>query len=358
MSKKIIKAIVVIVVLAVVYFAYSQYQAAQAAERAKFATGNGRLEATEVYVTSDLGGEIAEILVERGALVKKGDLLVKMDTRRLRANRASAVAKMESKKAVKQSEEANVQVAQCEVTVAQAGIEQQKSLLVAVQSRYERVKGLVAKEAETQQTLENAQANYESTKAQYEAAEATLAQKQANLAVSQAKVAEAAADIAEAEADIASIDVDLEKSNLYASRDGRIQYNLAYAGEVISAGGRVLNLADMTDVYLAFFLPARQAGKLAIGTEARIVLDALPQYPIPAAITFVASTAQFTPKTVETEVEREKLMFRVEARVDETLLQKHIEYIKTGMPGVAWVKLDDGTEWPANLQFNVPAENN
>lgn len=124
---------------------------------------------------------------------------------------------------------------------------------------------------------------------------------------------------------------------------------VAQPGEVLGAGGRVLNVIDLSDVYITFFLPETVAGRVALGTEVRLVLDAAPQYVIPAQVSFVASTAQFTPKTVETASERQKLMFRVKARIDRALLAKHLEQVKTGLPGVAWVRLDAQQPWPANL---------
>jgi len=92
---------------------------------------------------------------------------------------------------------------------------------------------------------------------------------------------------------------------------------------------------------------------VALGAEARLVIDAAPQYVIPARVTYVASVAQFTPKTVETQSEREKLMFRVKARIDPELLKQHMEQVKTGLPGMAYLKLDADAEWPANLAINV-----
>ena len=62
---------------------------------------------------------------------------------------------------------------------------------------------------------------------------------------------------------------------------------------------------------MTIYLPAEQAGKLALGDEARIILIPFPQYVLPATISFVATEAQFTPKSVETAEERQKLMFRV-----------------------------------------------
>src|SRR5699024_2448885 len=95
------------------------------------------------------------------------------------------------------------------------------------------------------------------------------------------------------------ITADLDDSVLKAPRNGRIQYRVAEPGEVLGAGGRVLNMVDLSDVYMTFFLPTEDAGKVALGSEVHIVLDAAPNIVIPAKTTFVASVAQFTPKTVE-----------------------------------------------------------
>jgi HlyD family secretion protein len=105
---------------------------------------------------------------------------------------------------------------------------------------------------------------------------------------------------------------------------------------------------------MTFFLPTAAAGKVRMGTEVRLVLDAAPQYVIPAQVSFVADVAQFTPKTVETAEERQKLMFRIKARIDPELLKKHIRYVKTGLPGMAYVRIDSKAQWPERLKVRTP----
>ena len=109
---------------------------------------------------------------------------------------------------------------------------------------------------------------------------------------------------------------------------------------MLGAGGKVLNIVDLSDVYMTFFLPTAAAGRVAIGSEVHLVLDAAPQYVVPARVTFVADVAQFTPKTVETAEERQKLMFRIKAKIPPDLLKKYIRQVKTGLPGMAYVRLD------------------
>ena len=75
---------------------------------------------------------------------------------------------------------------------------------------------------------------------------------------------------------------------------------------------------------------------------------------IPAPVSSAASQGQFPPKGGETASERQKLMFRVRAQISQELLRKHLNQVKTGLPGVAWVKLDAKAEWPQNLSVRVP----
>lgn len=123
---------------------------------------------------------------------------------------------------------------------------------------------------------------------------------------------------------------------------------------MLDAGGKVLNMVDLTDVYMTFFLPTDEAGRVRQGAEVHLVLDALPQAVIPARATYVADVAQFTPKTVETAVERQKLTFRIKAHIDKELLRKHIHKVKIGLPGMAYVQLDPKAEWPAHLKVRIP----
>ncbi|MBH1965286.1 MAG: HlyD family efflux transporter periplasmic adaptor subunit, partial [Comamonadaceae bacterium] len=168
------------------------------------------------------------------------------------------------------------------------------------------------------------------------------------------QVAGARAAVAAATATLARVKADIDDSALFAPRAGRVQYRIAQPGEVLGAGGKLLNMVDLSEVYLTFFLPEAAAGRLALGSDVHIVLDAAPQYVIPARVSFVSSTAQFTPKTVETASEREKLMFRIKAQIDRELLLKHLQQVKTGVPGVAWVRLDPKQPWPPELSVKVP----
>jgi HlyD family secretion protein len=327
--KKLIIILVVFSILALTFYLYKNYQYNKIYNNLAFAYGNGRLEATEINIASKLAGKIDDIYVKEGDFVQANQKLAHIETNTLNASKMQALA--------------IVKVKEAELAAAQATVLQKISNLNNAENRYKRAKSLIVKNATSLQTYENDLAIYESAKAE--------------LAVAQANVKQAHAAIEAAIADVNRIDVDIKDSTIVAPLKGRIQYRIAEPGEVVSSGGRLLNLVDLTDVYMTFFLPEGTAGKVRLGAPARILLDAIPNYPIPATISYVASTAQFTPKTVETKVEREKLMFRIKARIAPELLSRYIQYVKTGLPGVAWVKINPDVPWPDFLKVKTVVNN-
>jgi HlyD family secretion protein len=177
---------------------------------------------------------------------------------------------------------------------------------------------------------------------------------EAALRATQVQVVATEAAIEAAQASIERIEVDIADSTLRAPRVGRVLYRLAEPGEVLGAGGKVLTLLDLTDVYMVIFLPATVAGRVPLGAQARIVLDAAPEYVVPAEVSFVAPRAQFTPKQVETQSVRETLAFRVKVRIDPGLLARYEDLVKTGVPGVAYVQVRPETPWPEHLTPRLP----
>jgi HlyD family secretion protein len=252
--------------------------------------------------------------------------------------------------------EAVVRQREAEHTAAKANIAVRQAQLDAASARLARVEPMAAKDYETKQALDDARAATNGAGAAVAGAQAELAAAEAGISAAKAGVVNAKAAVIAAQATIDRIQADIDDSSLKTPRDGRVQYKVAEEGEVLPPGGRVLNLVDLGDVYMTFYLPTQQAGAVAIGAESRIKLDAFPEYVIPATITYVASVAQFTPKTVETEVERQKLMFRLKANVAPALLRKYKQMIKTGVPGMAYVKLDSKAEWPDNLAVRLPQQ--
>lgn len=313
------------------------------------ASGNGRIEATEIDISTKTAGRIKDILAAEGDFVTAGQVLARMDTEQIEAQRRQAEAQL--RRAVISVDTAKSIVVQreAEQEAAIAVVEQREAQLDAAERKFQRSKQLVSTNSVSQQTYDDDFANKKAASANVSAARAQRAAAEAAISAAKAQVVDAEAAVSAAQAAIESIAAEIKDSVLVSPRDGRVQYRVAQPGEVLSAGGRVLNLVDLGDVYMTFFLPTAEAGRVQIGAEARIRLDAAPQWPVPATVTYVADVAQFTPKTVETEEERQKLTFRIKARIPPALLREHIQQVKTGLPGVAYVRLDPDVPWPADL---------
>jgi HlyD family secretion protein len=290
------------------------------------AWGNGRIEADDIDITPKYAGRIAELLVEEGDLVKAGQIVARMDTRDLEASLRRA--------------EAEIRQAQHARQEAEASIEQQKSTLTLARQEFERTRTLLERGFATREL-------YDQRRQQIDVAAAGL-----KAATARAGEAEHAIDAARQAAELYKINI--AEGVLTAPRDARVLYRLVATGEVVGAGAKIFTLLDISSVYMTVFLPTEDAGKVALGAEGRIVLDAYPALVIPAAVSFVSAKSQFTPKTVETRSERDKLMFRVKVRIAPDLLARHAESVRTGLPGIAYIRTDAQAPWPARLAPNVP----
>lgn len=293
---------------------------------AGIAKTNGRIEATQVDVAPKYAGRLSEVSVEEGDPVTQGQVVAQISSPEYEAQLRGA-----------QSEVLRAQQAKAE---AEALIAQRNSDVRLATVELQRTQELVKNGHATQQTLDHRRSTHTSAMAALRAAVAQ--REQANFAVKTAT--------SEVER-LKSVLADLV---LRSPRNGRVLYKLRRAGEVVAAGTPVLSILDLRDVYMTIFLPAAEAGRLQLGGEARIVLDPVPQYVIPATISFVAPEAQFTPKTVETREEREKLVFRVKLQIDPDVLKAHEGVVKTGVRGMGFVRTNRSVPWPDRLQVKLP----
>ena len=280
--------------------------------------GNGRLEATEVQIASKTPGRLAEVLVDEGDKVTKGQLLARMDTRTLEAQRRQA--------------EAEVIRARENLSAAQANVQLRQSEQLLAHQELKRSQELFKRGFASGQIIDQQQSRFDTGNAA--------------VAAARAQVSAVGAGIGAAQAEVAQLTSEIDDSSLRAPIDGVIQLRMAEPGEVLGAGGRVLLLIDPNDQYMNLYLAASVAGRLAVGDEARVLLDALPGQPLPAKISFVAAKSQFTPKEVETRDERQKLVFRVKLHLTQP---SAVPQAKPGMPGNGYVRTAP-IDWPANLQ--------
>lgn len=349
--KKLLWPIAAVLVLTLL--GYYLWQRFQQPDTQGLISGNGRIEATEIDIASKLPGQLEQVLVKEGEFVEAGQILAKIKVSSLEAQLNEAQAQQQQAENAVLTAQAQVAMRQSDKAAMLAMVSQRETELNAAQRRLKRTEILAKEGASSLQQLDDDRSNVQRAIAALNTAQAQVASADAAIKATQAQVIGAESAVKAVKATIQRIQFDLDDSQLKAPLKARVQYRIAEPGEMIAAGGKVLNLIDLSNVYMTFFLPETVVGQVAIGTEVRIVLDAAPNVVIPAKVSYVADTAQFTPKTVETQSERQKLMFRVKAQVDQAVLQKYMTQVKTGLPGVAWIKLDPKLAWPAQLSRKV-----
>ena len=326
MSKKtlIIVAVVVLVGAGVAWWLLSKPKLPPG-----FAGGNGRLEATQVDIAAKYAGRLKTVDANEGDTLEPGQVVATIDTEPLGAQLRAAQAKIKE--------------AQDHLRTAQAQERVKKSELDYAEKQYKRSKQLVTSGAVSGQEADVDLARVES-------ARAALIGVQAQVVASQSAIDAQTAESERLKAVIAD-------NTLRSPIRARVQARLAEPGEVVAEGGKVLSTLDLSDVYMYVFLPTDATGKLSLGADARIVLDALPGYPIKAQVSYISPNAQFTPKTVETAEERHNLTFRVKLQVTNKEGLRALErMVKVGVPGMGYVQLDPSAEWPKNLHLRPPSE--
>lgn len=317
--------IIIIFFLAGAIGGYLYWQSEQEDMPNYIASGNGRIEAEETHVAAKYAGRVIDILFDEGDMVKEGDIIAHIDAADLEAQRNGA--------------KANLAAAQNAVAEAEAGITHREAELDLAQAEEQRAKALVGRGV---------------SKELYDQRVASVKTAKAALKVGTAQLASAENQVETAQSEIDRLGILIGDAVLKAPMSGRVQYRLAEPGEVLSAGSRVVTILDLENVYMTIFLPAKDIGQIIVGSEARIILDAVPNLVIPAKVSFISSEAQFTPREVETREEREKLMFRVKIRVPKDLLAQHIDKVRTGLPGVGYILLGEDHQWPDHLKVNIP----
>jgi HlyD family secretion protein len=289
-------------------------------------SGNGRIESVQVDIAAKYGGRIKEILAREGDLVSAGQILAIMDTVELEADLAKGKA---------QVAEAEEDAAEATATIAQKDSE-----LKLAEQEFNRSKNLFARRVVSREEYDQTATKQETAKAALDGAKAKLRSINQSMNAATAAVQRTQAQI--------------DDATLKSPVQGRVLYRLAEPAEVVALGGKILTLINLGDVYMEIFLPAQEAARVKIGADARIVLDARPEYAAPAKVSYVSPEAQFTPKQVETRSERDKLMFRIKLHVPSEIVLPYIERIKTGVRGMGYVRLDDAVAWPEFLERPLP----
>ena len=303
--KKFIFPLLMIVAIAG-FLAYQKISADKDKLPENIIAGNVRLEMGRTDIASLYAGKIEDIFVNEGDEVLAGQDLVKLeDTQATTQLAAATAAKMR----------------------AEAALSAQKQ-----------------KQANAQLDMQNAQ-NLVS--------HSELKKRQIQAKAEHSGIDAANAAVAEANAQVLRIENIHNDMTLKAPIDGSVEYRLADKGEVVGAGMKIISLLDPSDISAQIFVPVGRLPEIAVGDDARIVIDGLDAV-FPAKVSFIANQAQFTPKYVETKSEREKLMFRVKLVIDKDIALKYKHYLKGGLTATAYISTNKN--FPENLTVKLPKE--
>ncbi len=306
------------------YFFWKQYEASQLP--AGIVGINGRVEATQVDIATKIAGRVTEIIPREGDIVSPGQVVALIDT-------SETMAELHQGQAA-------AALARQTVATRLAEVASDEAQLQFANEEMRRTATLVAKGWSTHE--------------QYDQRTQQLNSADAALKAAKSQVDEAQASVKTADAKVEELQAVIDDSTIKSPVRARVQYRLVEPGAVLPAGGKIATVIDLSDVYTTIYLPGPQAGRLKIGADARVVVDAAPELVFPATVSFVAPESQFTPKTVEVQSEREQLMFRVKLQAPLQLLKGIEDQVKAGLRGVGYVKIDPAAQWPARLAVKLP----
>jgi multidrug resistance efflux pump len=286
---------------------------------------SGRIEGRQTTIApKDIQGRVKRLLVDEGATVTRGQLLAELEANQLDARHAALTANLANLDV--QIHQASLDVsytaASTAVSGARAHVARAKAVLVRSRADYERAVNLFGRGVIAGSALDEAEMALHTGEADADAADKDLAQAQSNLALAQAS--RQTIDVKRQQvnalretrravvAQIAEADANLAERKIVAPVDGTILSRPVEVGDVVSPGSPVFVMVDMNRLYVKVYIPEPDIGKLRLGDPADVSVDAFPDRTFAARVTKIYQQAEFTPKNVETQEERLKLVFGVE----------------------------------------------
>jgi len=327
---KRITVVLVLAGLAVAGYYYFAGSRANHAAPADTLMVSGNIEAHESVLGFRVPGRIVELPVEEGQWVEAGTVLARLDAADYRQQvsvdeAALRVRDAELALALAGSREQEIQVAQRNVADAEADMKQKELDL-------KRAEELYAKDVVSAQFRDQADTNFKRSRAIFERAQQTLNQTVEGTRKEQIGIARA--NVAQARQRLQLSRVNLEYSELRAPMAGVVTVRQAELGEVVNPGTPVVTLADLDNVWLRAYVNETDLGRIRWGQEAALRTDTYPDKTYRGRISFIASQAEFTPKSVQTFKERVTLVYRIKIDADNPNHE-----LKPGMPADATIDL-------------------
>ncbi len=317
---------------------------------------NGRTEAEHYLASTKVAGKIMQLKVREGDQVKRGQILAVLDDTQVKAQVAQAKAAYAAVQAQLKAAQTSLSVLKQQVPLqietAESTIAHAKAVLnSAVQNaeqaavdetRYRRLyeKGTIQKHQHESALLAKKVADDEVRIARAALDKARKALNEAQLGWSQIEAQQqqvnaVSAQVLQAEASLAEAESILADMQIKAPTEGVITTKLANEGEVIAAGSGLFNIVNLNEVYLKGYIAEGKVGLVHLNQKANIKIDSMPDTDFIATIRYIASQTEFTPKEVQTQDERVKLVYAIKLYLDENPQQR----ITPGLPADAYIQV-------------------
>ncbi len=323
---------------------------------------NGRIEGDHYTVAGKVPGRVVQLLAREGDSVKKGQILLELDDVQIRARVDQARTAVHAAEA--QLQAGRTELATLKKTVplqidsARSGVIHAKAVLAAARVKKEqaardaeRYRKLAKTRAAARQQSEHADLQLKVAVEDYTVSQAALIQAEKQLAeaelgrerikAAESRVSALNAQLQQAQAALAEAESVLADMTIHAPATGMITTRIVDTGEVLTAGSPMFDIVDLDRLYLKCYVPEKEIGKLRLSLPARIYTDAFPDTPFPATVRYISSTAEFTPKEVQTPDERVKLVYAVKLYLDANPEHR----LTPGLPADAIIKWQEGTPW-------------
>lgn len=285
---------------------------------------SGHVEATDVRISSKVGGKLQEFPLKEGDRVSPGQLLARIDTVDLRLSLDAALAGRNQARAdlsLRRAGARKEDIAEAEARVARAEAE-----LDGAQKELDRRQGLLDAGSGTAKARDDALTRRDVAAKTLDGEKERLGRLKAGFRKEEIEAAKAL--LAAAEARVAQLQQQLKDATVTSPLAGIVTEKLAEPGELISAGTPLLVVTDLADAWLTVYIAELDLGRIRLGQEVDVVTDAGQRRK--GKITYVSSKAEFTPKNVQTRDERVKLVYKIKVG-----LENGDGLFKPGMPAEA-----------------------
>jgi HlyD family secretion protein len=314
---------IILAALFVAGVAYAIVHNRTANESRGLTTTYGNVELRQATLSFNNSERVAEILVDAGDRVKKGQILARLETGRIAPLYEQAKAQTEAQRqTLARLKNGNRPE---EVALAKANYEAAQVAADDATKRFDRLYTLKNTSGVSKQDLDTAEAT-----SREGAAKALSAKKSYELALAGPRkedIAEAAARLDAAEANVALLKKQLDDSVLYCPSDGVIRTRVMEPGEMASPQKTVFALAVTTPKWVRTYVGEPQLGFVKPGMKVKVYNDSFPEKQITGTVGFISSVAEFTPKTLQTEELRTSLVYEVRVLIDDP-----DENLRLGMP--------------------------